>query len=56
VNGATFTLAYDLVKDLEPVALVADCPMWIVAKAALPVKDLRELIGYSHRRLTRGFP
>ena len=44
VNGATYTLAYDMVKDFEPVALVADCPMWIVAKYALPVKDLRELI------------
>jgi tripartite-type tricarboxylate transporter receptor subunit TctC len=46
VNGATYALAYDLAKDLEPVALVADCPMWIVAKAALPVKDLRELIAW----------
>jgi tripartite-type tricarboxylate transporter receptor subunit TctC len=46
VNGATYTLSYDLVKDLEPVALVADCPMWIVARAALPAKDLRELIDW----------
>jgi tripartite-type tricarboxylate transporter receptor subunit TctC len=44
VNGATYSLSYDLVKDFEPVALVADCPMWIVARAALSVKDLRELI------------
>jgi len=44
VNGATYSLSYDLVKDFEPVALVADCPMWIVARAALPAKDLRELI------------
>jgi tripartite-type tricarboxylate transporter receptor subunit TctC len=46
VNGATYTLAYDLVKDLEPVALVADCPMWIVARAALPAKDLRDLVDW----------
>jgi tripartite-type tricarboxylate transporter receptor subunit TctC len=44
VNGATYTLSFDLVRDLEPVALVADCPMWIVAKTAFPAKDLNELI------------
>jgi tripartite-type tricarboxylate transporter receptor subunit TctC len=46
VNGATYALAYDLAKDLEPVALVADCPMWIVARAALPAKDLRDLVDW----------
>ena len=44
VNGATYTLQYDVVKDFEPVSLVADCPMWIVAKYGLPVKDLRDLV------------
>ena len=46
VNGATYTLQYDVVKDFEPVSLVADCPMWIVAKYALPVKDLRDLVAW----------
>ncbi len=44
VNGATYTLSFDLVRDLEPVALVADCPMWIVANTAFPARDLNELI------------
>src|SRR5438105_12226921 len=35
VNGATYTLQYDVVTDFEPVSLVADCPMWLVAKYAL---------------------
>jgi tripartite-type tricarboxylate transporter receptor subunit TctC len=46
INGATFTLAFDLVKDFEPISLVADCPVWFVAKAALPPKDLAELIAW----------
>jgi tripartite-type tricarboxylate transporter receptor subunit TctC len=44
VNGATFALSYDVVNDFAPVALIADCPMWLVGKAALPPKNLAELI------------
>src|SRR5437764_9015034 len=32
VNAATQTLSYDVVKDFEPVSLLADCPMWIVGR------------------------
>src|SRR5262245_43806571 len=32
VNGATYRLRYDVVKDCEPVQLVADCPVWMVAR------------------------
>ena len=44
--GATYPVPYDLIKDLEPVAKLADTPLWIVAKTALPVKDLNELIAW----------
>ena len=44
MNGATYTISFDLVRDFEPVALVADCPMWIVANTAFPARDLNELI------------
>src|SRR5262249_34654442 len=44
INGATYTLAFDVVKVFEPISLVADCPVWFVAKAALPPKNLGELI------------
>jgi tripartite-type tricarboxylate transporter receptor subunit TctC len=44
VNGATFALSFDVVKDFAPVALIADCPMWLVGSAALPPKNLAELI------------
>src|SRR5262245_48751042 len=46
VNGATYRLQYDVVKDFEPVSLVADCPWWIVARQALPAKDLTELVAW----------
>jgi tripartite-type tricarboxylate transporter receptor subunit TctC len=43
-NGATLTLQYDVLKDFEPVALLTDNPMWIVAGKGLPPKDVKELI------------
>jgi tripartite-type tricarboxylate transporter receptor subunit TctC len=45
VNGATFgSLPFDVVKDFEPISLVADCPVWIVGRASLPPNNLKELI------------
>ena len=35
-----------MINDFEPVALVADAPMLIVAKKAMPAKDLKELIAW----------
>jgi tripartite-type tricarboxylate transporter receptor subunit TctC len=46
VNGAVYPLAYDLVKDFEPIALVASNPQLIVAKQALPADNLIELIAW----------
>src|ERR1700687_4511159 len=46
VNGATFTLQFDVVNDFEPVSLIADCPMWVVGSAALPPKNMRELFAW----------
>jgi tripartite-type tricarboxylate transporter receptor subunit TctC len=46
INGATFILSFDLVKDFEPISLVADCPVWLIGKAGLPPKDLAELIAW----------
>jgi tripartite-type tricarboxylate transporter receptor subunit TctC len=43
-NGAIYSLQYDLLKDFEPVALLPSEPMLIVAKRAVPAKDLQELI------------
>ena len=46
VNGATYTLQYDLLKDLAPVAMLASTPSLIVSKSAVPAKDLKELIAW----------
>jgi tripartite-type tricarboxylate transporter receptor subunit TctC len=44
LNGAVYSLQYDLVKDFEPVAMLASNPQLIVAKKALPSDDLKAFI------------
>ena len=44
LTGALYTLPFDLQKDLEPVALIANNPSVIVSKTAAPATDLKELI------------
>jgi tripartite-type tricarboxylate transporter receptor subunit TctC len=46
VLGATMNLAYDVLSDFEPVSLLADTPIWMVARKTLPAKDLNELIAW----------
>src|ERR1700709_2128208 len=43
-NGAIYKLGYDLVTDLEPVALLPSNPMVIVSKNAVPAKPLKEFL------------
>ena len=40
------TLKYDVNKDLEPIGLVTEVPMTLIAKTAFPPKDFKELITY----------
>ena len=44
VNGAVLALPYDVLNDFEPVCIVSDSPMLIVAKKAMPAEDLKGLI------------
>jgi tripartite-type tricarboxylate transporter receptor subunit TctC len=46
INGAIYALPYDLLTDLEPVALLASTPQVILSKNALPARDLTELIAW----------
>jgi tripartite-type tricarboxylate transporter receptor subunit TctC len=46
VNGAVLSLPYDVLKDFEPVALVATAEMLIVAKKDMPANDLKGLIAW----------
>src|SRR5437870_8614042 len=51
-NGAIYKLGYDLVADLEPVALLPSNPMIIVSKNAVPAKSLKELLDWLKARAT----
>ena len=46
VNGAIYTLPYDLLTDLVPVALISDGPQLVVAAKSVPAKDIKELIAW----------
>src|SRR5215470_599940 len=44
VNGAVYELSYDLLKDFEPVAMIATNPQLIVTRTTVPATNLNELI------------
>ena len=45
-NAVTMPLNYDVVKDFEPVALVSDSPIWLIARKTLPADDLKGLVAW----------
>src|SRR3954451_21003238 len=44
VNGAIYPLGYDLLKDLDPVALLPANPQLIVTGPRVPAMNLKDLI------------
>jgi tripartite-type tricarboxylate transporter receptor subunit TctC len=46
VNGAVYSLPYDVLNDFEPVGLISVSPFLIVGKRDLPAVDLKELVGW----------
>ncbi len=46
VNSLIYALPYDLVEDLDPVALLVSSPYLIVSKLAVPATDLTGLIAW----------
>jgi tripartite-type tricarboxylate transporter receptor subunit TctC len=46
LNAAIFTLPYDPLNDFEPVSLVAAQPLFIIARKAMPARDLTELVAW----------
>jgi tripartite-type tricarboxylate transporter receptor subunit TctC len=42
--GAIYNLPYDLMKDFEPIGLIATQPFFIVARKTMPANNLKELI------------
>ena len=46
VNGAYYTLPFNLLTDLEAVAMVASNPQVVISKLAVPAKNLKELVAW----------
>ena len=46
VNGAFYTLPFNLLTDFEPVAMIATNPQVILSKPAVPARNLKELIAW----------
>jgi tripartite-type tricarboxylate transporter receptor subunit TctC len=46
LRPAIFSIQHDLLKELDPIAFLADAPYWIISKNAVPAKDLKELIAW----------
>ena len=46
VNGAIYTLQYDVLSDFDPIALLSSTPLLIVTKNAVPATDLRSLLAW----------
>jgi tripartite-type tricarboxylate transporter receptor subunit TctC len=47
LTGAIYNLPFDLQKDFEPIALLANTPSVVVSKKDVPAKDLKELIAWT---------
>ena len=45
-NGALYTLPYDVLKDFEPISLIASFPQLIIARPSMPADDLAGLIAW----------
>jgi tripartite-type tricarboxylate transporter receptor subunit TctC len=46
LNGATYALSYDLLKDFAPISLLTNGPLLLVVRKTLPANDLRELVAW----------
>jgi tripartite-type tricarboxylate transporter receptor subunit TctC len=46
LNGAAYSLSYDVLNDFEPISRLTDAPAFIDAKISLPAKDVQELIAW----------
>src|SRR5262249_13764682 len=42
--GAIYPVQSDVLRDLEPVAILGSTPLWVVARKSLPANSLRDLV------------
>lgn len=50
VNGAVYPLPYDLLKDFQPISMIATGPQLILSRNSIPAKDLKELLAWLKAR------
>jgi tripartite-type tricarboxylate transporter receptor subunit TctC len=53
LNGAFFSLPYDVLNDFAPISPLVTLPGVLYARKTLPVKDLKELIAWLKANPTR---
>jgi tripartite-type tricarboxylate transporter receptor subunit TctC len=53
INGAVLDLPYDVLKDFQPVSLIATAQLLIVARKTLPADDLKGLIAWLREKSGR---
>ena len=46
ISGAVYTLPFDMLNDLSPVALLPSVPYWMTARKTLPANNLLELVAW----------
>jgi tripartite-type tricarboxylate transporter receptor subunit TctC len=46
ISGAVYTLPFDMLADLTPVALLPNVPYWMTARKTLPANSLKELVDW----------
>jgi tripartite-type tricarboxylate transporter receptor subunit TctC len=46
LTGAIYELPFDLLRDFEPVAFLANNPSVVISKSTVPAKDLTELVAW----------
>jgi len=46
ISGAVYTLPFDMLNDLTPVALLPSVPYWMTARKTLPANNLLELVDW----------
>jgi tripartite-type tricarboxylate transporter receptor subunit TctC len=49
-SPAIYPLDYDVLRDLQPISLLAASPLWIIGKEALPPNTMPELIAWMKAR------
>ena len=45
-SNVVYKLPFDVLTDLDPIALLTISPVWIIARNSLPAKDVKELVAW----------